>query len=213
MTSESLRPRFLPDPDFRTEWGHRGAWIAAAIRRGYSVPPLAAFGVSQVREWLSGNSTEMPGHWPLVTQTLKDILTGGEDWPLLLTPDCPPGRITQTRRLEGGFSETDLWSAWQSLFQENREVRSILVRPEIMDAATGILTNRPESVLTPLPEVRAPLLELQKELSRWLNDEFEAHWAWDGETLWITALTPQRLSPPPARSLLRELFERWIRPW
>ena len=49
-----LRPRFLPDPEVHTEWGFEGEWLSRLIRRGFKIPPTAAWGASQVDTWLKG---------------------------------------------------------------------------------------------------------------------------------------------------------------
>jgi FMN phosphatase YigB (HAD superfamily) len=102
---ESLRPRFLPDPDSAREWGEKGAGLARLIRKGFAVPPSAAMGLTQVRGWLEsmpefapaveawstgspGRETArealvqailgapMPAHWPLSAGTLRKFLCG-----------------------------------------------------------------------------------------------------------------------------------------
>ncbi len=90
----SLRPRLLPDKQFAFEWGDLGALRVLAIRKGLRVPPTATFGMSQVCEWLGDlpeelvtdptalSSLPMPEHWPAAIATMKQILTGNQDWPI-----------------------------------------------------------------------------------------------------------------------------------
>ncbi len=108
--TELVRPRLLPDRDAALEWGGKGATLARLIRSGFRVPPTAAFGLSEVHQWVSSlpshaqalsawrrwtpeapaalarvreeiAATPVPAHFVDSVETLKRLLCGGESWP------------------------------------------------------------------------------------------------------------------------------------
>jgi hypothetical protein len=141
MSDFMLRPRFLPDRDAQREWGAKGASLARLIRQGFSVPPTAAFGLSQVAEWLEGLggagsweperleafqrailSAPMPEHWPRSCETIRRLLCGEVDWPLILRPSMSAGgdrsgpldRCFSWARVESAAPEP-VWDAFRKV--------------------------------------------------------------------------------------------------
>lgn len=169
MTKDSsgvanLKPRFLPDRDFAQEWGDLGSLRVRAIRKGLRVPPVAAFGYSQVADWLLSLSESslaqpdelleipMPAHWPESITTLKQLLTGNEDWPVQwsIGDSSIPSVFV---RVEGWEAESN-WRAfleavrasWGHLPLELRKERrgfSVLVSPIIEGEAPQRVNHHP----------------------------------------------------------------------
>jgi glycine/D-amino acid oxidase-like deaminating enzyme len=187
------RPRFLPDPDFKTQWGKEGELLSRLIRSGVRVPPLACFGVGQIGLWQAPENRDLkPGLSPKTLETLRQMLCGGLTWKLKAWSS--PGALTRSPAFE--FASNDE-SGFESAVLKIRESAlgfgpsAILVSPELHPDQEGYVSvvrtpsgelegYRSESELHPNKQLR----EYWSVASK-LGIDLKMHWIWDGEQLWI----------------------------
>jgi len=186
--SFTLRPRFLPDREVPKEWGRKGFLLVRMIRSGLRVPPTAAFGSTQVAEWVKTRSRAMPEHWPNSVETLTELLTGGEKWPLILRPSPAMGShsvgILKSVRVEDP-TPAALWDAFLQLTAPLLEselpgpMPAILIQPVLVGEQTGT-SNKPLPPSVPGHEVEQAVRRMRTAL----KSDVELDWLWDGEQLW-----------------------------
>jgi len=169
-------------------WGnpYSGAWDPV---------PSAVVHLADLRDEIQ--AAPMPFHFALSVKTLREILCGGQVWPLQLRL----GALDRSRVIEDPRNAFDVWKELRHLVslqftleragerlarkEDPRDLRfSILIQPVLHASAE------------PLPDA------WKKELAQVPRD-IEAESLWDGEQLWIRHAT-QRRCPPGVLPLRQE---------
>ncbi len=248
-----LRPRFLPDPEVHTEWGVEGEWLSRLIRRGFKVPPTAAWGANQIETWLKGFpsygvalenwrlwgnpysgsdwesvpsalghladlrdqilSAPMPFHFARGVQTIREMLCGGQSWPLQLRVgaddlssviESPDAYAVWCAFRELMALQFSLERAGQRLerLEDPRALRyPVLIQPVLHADVSA--RGADEVAVSALPKMIQEELRIHLGLADRLEPgNLELDWAWDGEQLWFKAVSRSRSTAPSTTKLI-----------